>query len=571
MDDDQENDLSNPQLIVASPLLDVKRSSEFKSGKKVIHNVTPMNREALSGSKNTSSSGEKHAKVSGSEVHVTPRSRLSFQKKKETDSSSSSPASHSMNDKKKVKVGTSRDHQLSSGAACSPKATQLSGGFSGRIRTSLVSFNLAPYKLPSDSGNFIEMNPGFTLHTSTTSQQLQRMTQEYNALEVATQDSRQVNFSTSSAFEHLNRYCNVGANEDTLFPPCAPSAVPTLDGSSTEKVKNDTQIEGKQTSRRSSSFYINANYMHVGLPKNQMFVASQAPIPQGFLHFYGTLMQYGISLIFMLAKEKEGLVPKADAYWPPETASIGNPHAVGPYRLWYDSEGVEKPLCKDEKLKLIYRKFVIQKESDFEFNKQLLGKKNSSGSTETETPKARLQKNPLLRSPHKVELIQYVGWPDHGVPSSSSAFKSLLSRIEQYFYGTPSNGQEILEVSKLSLSDNDGTTTGSGSSSPPFASAVSSSVPPILIHCSAGLGRTATLIGAYAAIYRARQGTLNDRSITEIVTQMRRCRFGSIQRVEQYMFIYEVVMGFMGIDVTELSKEIVKKSEAFQMMNPKRF
>lgn len=511
-----------------------------------------------------------------------------------------------------------------------------SGSPSGNVPNSTAPFSLAFFHPPDPTSDYRALNPGFTLYEKSVSAQLEEMKQEYNVLEVTTQNSTILNFSTSMHYKHLNRYFNVTANEDTLFPPLKVEVEDKgTDPLYEKKEKEEEEEEGKGSGGRGGGkgscsgfskekedsfisesdmdeqmmnefldngerieqarrkfrrslppFYINANYMDVGLPKEQVLLASQAPIPEGFPHFYGTLLKYQISLIIMLSKEMEGNFCKADPYWPPKTASFRHPTVVGPYRLWYGLEGEgNKPYETNESLKIIYRHFFIQEEKDYEFNKELLKKKGPEQAHydnvgEKNKGEKKIAPPVEYRAPHKVELIQYVGWPDHGVPSSSTSFTSLLSRIDRYFYGKhlPTNmnknsSQCLPEASCCSLKGKVGDTfptptcaaTATSSSSSP------SSFPPILIHCSAGLGRTATLIGCYAAIYRVREGTFSDQTMKEIVTQMRRCRFGSIQRVEQYMFMYQVIMSYMGMDVGDLSGRIAKRSQAVLRRGPRFF
>lgn len=114
--------------------------------------------------------------------------------------------------------------------------------------------------------------------------------------------------------------------------------------------------------------------------------------------------------------------------------------------------------------------------------------------------------------PHRVLQVQYTGWPDHGVPHSVASFEALIS---------------IVKVT------------------PPTA--------PIVVHCSAGIGRTGTLIGAYAVLVHMERGTLGDTTVYDTVAAMRLQRFGMVQRVEQYLMIYIMLMNQLGVDVGTLA------------------
>lgn len=111
---------------------------------------------------------------------------------------------------------------------------------------------------------------------------------------------------------------------------------------------------------------------------------------------------------------------------------------------------------------------------------------------------------PGTEGPHVVRHVQYCGWPDHGVPSQPEAFHHLV----RYILESPSTA-------------------------------------PVMVHCSAGIGRTGTLIAVYSAIALADQGKLTDSTVLDIVRLIKRSRTGSVQRPEQYLFIYKSIAAFL--------------------------
>jgi len=66
-------------------------------------------------------------------------------------------------------------------------------------------------------------------------------------------------------------------------------------------------------------------------------------------------------------------------------------------------------------------------------------------------------------------------------------------------------------------------------------------IPPILLHCSAGIGRTGTLIACHTAWQILNEPSNDSVNIWEIVKNLRRDRTGMVQSAEQYVFIHEVV------------------------------
>eukprot|EP01127_Copromyxa_protea_P013121 TRINITY_DN3487_c0_g4_i1.p1 TRINITY_DN3487_c0_g4~~TRINITY_DN3487_c0_g4_i1.p1 ORF type:complete len:754 (-),score=114.66 TRINITY_DN3487_c0_g4_i1:342-2396(-) len=91
-------------------------------------------------------------------------------------------------------------------------------------------------------------------------------------------------------------------------------------------------------------------------------------------------------------------------------------------------------------------------------------------------------------------------WPDFGVPRSSQVMREIIAEVDLR-KGDPED--------------------------------------PILVHCSAGIGRTGTFLAVHIALARELQGEKID--IKETVSRLRRQRIGMVQSAEQYMFIYKVL------------------------------
>ena len=66
----------------------------------------------------------------------------------------------------------------------------------------------------------------------------------------------------------------------------------------------------------------------------------------------------------------------------------------------------------------------------------------------------------------------------------------------------------------------------------------------IVLHCSAGVGRTGTLIAIIDGIGLIERGD-KEISIHDIVANIRRQRFGSVQTKEQYEFIYKFLRRYL--------------------------
>eukprot|EP00053_Salpingoeca_punica_P007466 m.68145 g.68145 ORF g.68145 m.68145 type:complete len:573 (+) comp14162_c1_seq4:97-1815(+) len=100
--------------------------------------------------------------------------------------------------------------------------------------------------------------------------------------------------------------------------------------------------------------------------------------------------------------------------------------------------------------------------------------------------------------------FQYTAWPDHGVPKSPESVLELLRRVRAI---------------QPSLS------------------------PPLVIHCSAGCGRTGTIAGIDALWHTLRHNGLEaELDIFETIARFRQQRVAMVQTMDQYLFVYKTTL-----------------------------
>jgi tyrosine-protein phosphatase non-receptor type 3 len=105
--------------------------------------------------------------------------------------------------------------------------------------------------------------------------------------------------------------------------------------------------------------------------------------------------------------------------------------------------------------------------------------------------------------------IQYLAWPDHGVPSSTSEFLATM--------------QEMLDL-RTKTSDRAGYT---------------------LIHCSAGVGRTGALLLTWIMTEKLKRGLLPDAA--SILTELREQRAILVQTAQQYQFAFRAAKDWLAM------------------------
>ncbi len=108
--------------------------------------------------------------------------------------------------------------------------------------------------------------------------------------------------------------------------------------------------------------------------------------------------------------------------------------------------------------------------------------------------------------------FQFLAWPDYGVPKSGASVVSLLFAVRE--------AQEKIAKGSTDFKHSYG--------------------PPVLVHCSAGVGRS----GAFCTLDSAMDELADKRRVNlqGIVRKMRLQRAYSVQTEEQYEFCYRTLL-----------------------------
>lgn len=115
--------------------------------------------------------------------------------------------------------------------------------------------------------------------------------------------------------------------------------------------------------------------------------------------------------------------------------------------------------------------------------------------------------------------LQYIYWPDHGVPNTPKALLKVCNRAN-----------EICAKQRLNYS----------------------SAGQVVVHCSAGVGRTGTFIAidralqrysdAFESFSRRSRQRVDVSEIKHLVRNLKRDRTHMVQTAEQYFFIHQAVL-----------------------------
>ncbi|XP_016309380.1 tyrosine-protein phosphatase non-receptor type 4-like [Sinocyclocheilus anshuiensis] len=206
--------------------------------------------------------------------------------------------------------------------------------------------------------------------------------------------------------------------------------------------------------------YINANFIHMEIPGKgevKRYIACQGPLPGTCSDFWQMVWEQSAALVVMLTTQVERGRVKCHQYWPNVSAS----GTYGGFQVTCVSEeGNSAYLLRDLML------------------------------THLESKEER-----------QICQMQYLAWPDHGVPEDSSDFLNFVSQVRS---------------KRADASE------------------------PVVVHCSAGIGRTGVLITMETAMCLIETG----QSVypLDIVRTMRDQRAMMIQTPSQYRFVCEAIL-----------------------------
>eukprot|EP00112_Aurelia_sp_Birch-Aquarium-sp1_P007509 Seg1819.1 transcript_id=Seg1819.1/GoldUCD/mRNA.D3Y31 product="Tyrosine-protein phosphatase non-receptor type 9" protein_id=Seg1819.1/GoldUCD/D3Y31 len=243
-----------------------------------------------------------------------------------------------------------------------------------------------------------------------------------------------------------------------------------------------TRVKLKVIDEDDFSDYINASYVD-GYQEPKAYVCTQGPLSNTAFDFWRMILEKKPSVILMITRCIERGKEKCYKYWPEEGKTIN------------------------------FRSISVQN----------LGVVNSDDyvarNLEVQCEEGKVS--------HKVTHFQFIGWPDFGVPSSAEKLLDILSQVRAF--------------QNLTIERN-GPQEPSSHASSTVDSAISNHQPPLVVHCSAGIGRTGTFITIDVSLRELdATGTVD---IQNTVQRIRRQRAFCVQTEEQYAFCYTAVLEY---------------------------
>ncbi|KAF7140190.1 hypothetical protein RHSIM_Rhsim06G0099300 [Rhododendron simsii] len=282
--------------------------------------------------------------------------------------------------------------------------------------------------------------------------------------------------------------------------------------------KNRVVLNPCKDYRPSARGYINASFIETSSAESiSRFIATQGPMPCTFEDFWEMIIQYRCPVILMLTRLVDNYrlsVPYYRFLEGKHSYSGGKervPVVIGTSFLEFPSTGTRKRVsmvkCGD---------YFQAEDGPREFGNICIVTKWIR-TTDTALVLRHLEVNykESEELPLSVLHIQYPEWPDHGVPKNTLAVRDILKRT----YSVPP-------------------TLG-----------------PIVVHCSAGIGRTGTYCVIHNTIQRVLVGDMSALDLINTVTMFRSQRIGMVQTLDQYIFCYKAIVDELEDFISQLNKQ----------------
>ncbi|KAJ1520575.1 hypothetical protein ONE63_003687 [Megalurothrips usitatus] len=239
--------------------------------------------------------------------------------------------------------------------------------------------------------------------------------------------------------------------------------------------------------------YINANYIRGYDGEDKAYIATQGPLPNTITDFWLMVWGEGVPVIVMITRFIETCKCKCEPYIPMDpslndgdsppdspcvTTSLGGPGSAGKYGDI--TVTVEKVAPRDG---YVVRELKVQRGDETRM----------------------------------IQHYWYDTWPDHKTPDTAKSIVELVREVEAY-------RQKSLSDLRRQYGDN---------------------IPrkaPVVVHCSAGIGRTGCFLAV--AIGTIQLAEENNVDVLGIVCRLRHDRGGMVQTAEQYEFIHRALCEF---------------------------
>ncbi|KAI9478165.1 MAG: protein-tyrosine phosphatase-like protein [Benjaminiella poitrasii] len=236
------------------------------------------------------------------------------------------------------------------------------------------------------------------------------------------------------------------------------------------------------------------------------YISTQGPLPATFNDFWQVAWEQNSRVLVMLTKEEEMNKIKCHRYWP---TALNTPTQYGEFTITLTDERVQAIKTNDNES---HNQQSVH-EDDVIIIRQLTVTKGGDDTS------------------RKVTHLQYTGWMDFGVPDNPLGTLQIIQMADK----------TQLEYDAASLPEKVG---------------------PMIVHCSAGCGRSGAFCAIDTVLYRLKKMKEEEKDDTndillQTISRFREQRLSMVQTLRQFVFCYEAIWWwFLGYGEDESSRTV---------------
>lgn len=279
------------------------------------------------------------------------------------------------------------------------------------------------------------------------------------------------------------------------------------------KAYDQTRVKLSQIDSINGSDYINANFV-MGYQDRKRFICAQGPTDTTVNDFWRMIWEHGLELIVMLTNLEEYSKVKCSKYWPEERSgrAFGNitVHHVGEKRY---SDYIVRELRISKQPTNADGQPIIENNGISKRNGEV---KEGSDSSVPTSPREIKEcgESRIVRQYH------FLMWKDFAAPEHPHSILKFIKRVNEAWSNMVGR--------------------------------------PVVVHCSAGVGRTGTLVALDCLLEQMRE--TGHVSIFNTVAELRRQRNFLVQSLKQYVFVYRALVEYAHLGDTEINASRLKQA-----------